>query len=156
MQVDNIKDTAKILKKVVDWAKKKESKSINVDELEFFVKETINKITPKSKNSYATWGNYEFRPPTYIDGHFNPDEYDLVLWVKCEPFTAHNASTHKFKKIDKYCFSIAKLIWNEREGYPYFESVGLRYFENYEDGLNEFVFDFANKIIEERRNREEC
>ncbi len=76
------------------------------------------------------WNGFQFRSPTYIDGHIEPYKFDLVLWRIDE-------------RGNKYCFSVGFLEWNEKESFFTFRSVGIRYLEYRVDGLEKFILDFC-------------
>lgn len=81
------------------------------------------------------WNDFQFRSPTYIDGHFEPFIFDLVKWVGGDMFIT-----------PKYCFSIAQLKWNPSEEDFNFKSIGIRYLLNHIDGLEEWILDFCDKM----------
>lgn len=118
----------------------------NEDECEYYIPIDLN------EKSYAVWGDFEFRPPTYFDGHFEPDIYDLVKWETHEPYEVTDMKTGEKKISTRNCFSIGKLIWDEREPGFNFHSCGLRYLENRVDGLEEFILEFAEKVYRDRRD----
>lgn len=100
--------------------------------------------------SYAKWNDFEFRPPTYLDGHFEPDVYDLVKWEEHEPIEVIEWETGEKKLSTKHCFAIGSLIWDDKEPRFEFISCGLRYLENRIDGLEDFILKFADKIYHKR------
>lgn len=104
---------------------------------------------PNEYISYDKWNDFEIRPPTYLDGHFEPKQFDLVKWCNQEPIEVIDLKTGEKKISTRYCFSIGSLNWDEHEKYFEFESVGLRFLENYVDGLNEFILNFAHKMEKE-------
>lgn len=55
----------------------------------------------------------------------------------------------------EYCFSIGMLTWDKKEGGFEFESSGLRYFENYIDGLNEWIMKFCKEQTYEYLSEED-
>ena len=91
------------------------------------------------------WNNFQFRAPVYLDGHFNPNKFDLIKWEKCKPFEATDLYTGEKKVKTEYCFVIATLTLDE-ESFK-FESCGLRYLEHRIDGLEQFVLDFCNEML---------
>lgn len=95
------------------------------------------------------WNGFQFRAPAYLDGHFEPHQFDLVKWEECEPHEVIDWYTGEKKISTRYCFSIATLIWNKKEPGFEFESVGLRYLENRIDGLEKFILDFCETIESE-------
>lgn len=95
------------------------------------------------------WNDYQIRQPTYLDGHFEPDIYDLVKWVKRDvPTEVYSLSEEKYITSYEYCFSVAQIKWDKHEGWFDFESIGTRFLENYIDGLNEWLMDFINELYE--------
>ena len=89
------------------------------------------------------WNGFQFRSPTYLDGHFDPYEFDLVKWREHEPYEVTDWQSGEKKLSTKYCFSIARLWWNDKEPCFEFESVGLRYLEYREDGLEEWLMKWC-------------
>lgn len=95
---------------------------------------------------YAEWGDFQIRPPTYLDGHFEPDEYDIVKWVYYDkPQMMRGWGSKKLYPVEKTCFSIGFLIWDPKELHFKFKSVGTRYLEERKDGLEKFILDFCEK-----------
>ena len=92
------------------------------------------------------WHGFQFRAPTYIDGHFEPHKFDLVKWVNCEPYEAIDGYTGKKTMVSRYCFSVGELIWDAKEPGFEFHSCGLRYFENRIDGLEKFILEFCKTM----------
>lgn len=106
------------------------------------------------EKSYDVWENFEFRPPTYLDGHFEPNIYDLVKWNEHEPVEVIDWKTGTKKISTRNCFVIARLIWNKKECSLDFESCGLRYLEERVDGLEKFILDFSNKVYQQRKDED--
>ena len=100
---------------------------------------------PISDLGFDSWGDFEFRKPVFVDGRDCPNEYDLVKWVHTEPREVIDGRTGKKKISTEYCYSIGKLVWDIDGQYFKFSSQGMRFLEDYEDGLNQFIIDFANK-----------
>lgn len=92
------------------------------------------------------WNGFQFRAPTYLDGHFEPHKFDLVKWEDCEPHEVIDWVTGEKKMSSRFCFSVGTLIWDSKEPEFYFESCGLRYFEYRIDGLEEFILDFCKMM----------
>lgn len=83
--------------------------------------------------------DFEIRKPTLLQ---EPGEdyykynFDLVKWDNDKDGT-------------KYCYSIAFLQWNPKEGGFDFKSVGTRYLEYRENGLEEWLLKWCElKTIE--------
>lgn len=98
------------------------------------------------------WNGFQFRSPTYIDGHFEPYEFDLVKWQDYEsPIEVVDLETGERKMSTKGCFSIGTLIWDIDKGWFSFKSVGTRYLEYRIDKLEEWILKFAElKAVELR------
>ena len=95
------------------------------------------------------WDGFQFRAPTYLDGHFEPYKFDLVKWVDCDPYETTDAYTGKKIIRKRYCFSIGFVIWDKREQGFKFESVGTRLFEYWSDGLDKFILQFCEMMEKE-------
>ena len=95
------------------------------------------------------WNGFQFRSPTYLDGHFEPYEFDLVKWKESEPEEAIDFITGEKKIQTRYCYSVGKLIWNKNEQAFTFESVGLRYLTDRVDGLEEWILKFCEEMEKE-------
>lgn len=124
--------------------------AIDFDEehCEYFILNENIKID--SNISYGKYGNFELRPPTYLDGHFEPDVYDLVLWENTAPHEVTDFRTGEKRISTRYCFSIASLKWDKKEFCFDFESCGTRYLEHRIDGLEEWLLDFCEKTKQEK------
>ena len=102
-----------------------------------------------AKNYTDIWKGFQFRSPTYLDGHIEPYEFDLVKWQEHEPYEVTNFETGEKEMSDRSCFSIATLTWNPKEEWFDFRSVGLRYLEHRIDRLEEWILKFCEfKAIE--------
>ena len=99
------------------------------------------------------WNGFQFREPTYLDGHFDPYKFDLVKWEDHEPYEVTDWITGEKRMSTRSCFSIGTLIWDSKEPGFDFESVGLRYLQYRIDGLEKFILDFCktmeNKLLED-------
>lgn len=95
------------------------------------------------------WNGFQFRSPAYLDGHFEPYEFDLVKWEECEPTEVIDFKTGKKKIQTRYCYSVGTLIWNKKECAFDFESVGLRYLQHRVDGLEEWILEFCEEMRKE-------
>ena len=95
------------------------------------------------------WNGFQFRSPTYLDGHFEPYEFDLVKWKECEPEEVIDFITGEKKIQTRYCYSVGKLIWDKNEQAFTFESVGLRYLTDRVDGLEEWILKFCEEMEKE-------
>ncbi len=92
------------------------------------------------------WNGFQFRAPTYLDGHFEPYRFDLVKWQEHNPYEAIDWYTGERKMYKRGCFSIGTLIWDKKECGFDFQSCGLRYLEHRIDGLEQFILDFCKTM----------
>lgn len=83
--------------------------------------------------------DFEIRPTTYLDGHTETKHYDVVKWQTHDPYEVTDFITGEKKMLDRSCFSIAHIYWNEKESCWEFESVGTRFLKYCEDGLCEYI-----------------
>ena len=95
------------------------------------------------------WNHFQFRAPVYLDGHFEPHNFDLVKWEDCKPHEVIDWYSGEKIIQTRYCFTIATLLWNKKEESFEFESCGLRYLEHRVDGLEKFVLDFCEMMKKE-------
>ena len=75
--------------------------------------------------------NFEIRQ--YTD--FNPSnklKYELIKWYE-----------HDGKR---YCYTVAFIEWDEDEPCWEFRSVGMRFIEDYEEGLCEYIKAYMNLV----------
>jgi hypothetical protein len=100
------------------------------------------------------WNDFQFRAPTYLDGHFEPFKFDLVKWYDHEPWEAINLETGEKKISTRSCISIGSLIWDKKDRSFDFKSCGLRYLKYRTDGLEEFILDFC-ETMEKQLNGDE-
>ena len=98
------------------------------------------------KNYSKIWNNFQFRSPTYIDGHIDPYKFDLVKWYEHEPLEAYNYNTKKTEISTKGCYSVGMLEWDRNEECFEFRSCGMRYFDAHTPGLETFIKDFADTM----------
>lgn len=95
------------------------------------------------------WNNFQFRAPTYLDGHFEPHKFDLVKWEDHEPYETIDFHTGNKKISTRHCFTVGTLIWNPKEQSFEFKSCGLRYLEYRINGLEKFILDFCEMMEKE-------
>lgn len=70
---------------------------------------------------------FEIRKPTLLGEPSTEDYYK------------YNFDIVKWSDDDTWCFSIGTLKWNKKENYFNFKSIGIRYLEEREDGLEEWL-----------------
>ena len=91
--------------------------------------------------------DFEIRPTAYLDGHHEPNKYDVVKWYKTDsPIEVTDGHTGEKKMQDTFCYSIAHIYWNSKEPCWEFESYGTRFLEAYETGLSEFVLKYLELL----------
>ena len=95
------------------------------------------------------WNGFQFRSSNYLNGHFEPYEFDLVKWEECEPTEVTDYRTGKKKIQTRFCYSIGKLTWDKKEGAFKFSSCGLRYLKDRIDGLEEWILEFCEEMAKE-------
>lgn len=105
----------------------------------------------KSK-TYASLGDFAIRDVVYVDGHSNPNKYDIVKYEDHEPLIAIDCDTGEKKVLTRSCFSIGTLTWDEKEGGFEFKSCGLRYLKHREDGLEDLILFFTNMETKKRKD----
>lgn len=92
------------------------------------------------------WCNFQFRAPTYIDGHIEPYKFDLVKWSTHEPIEVYSITKGKNITTTQGCYSVGMLEWDAKDEYFEFRSCGMRYFEAHVPGLENFIKDFAEEM----------
>ena len=103
--------------------------------------------------SYGKFRDFEIRDITYLGAPPNDGvvRFDLVKWEEDERCETADWKTNEKKISNRSCFSIARLCWNSKEPCFKLESVGLRYLEYREDGLEEWLIKWcALKEVEFR------
>lgn len=84
--------------------------------------------------------DFEIRPSHNLDGKSDPDRYEIVKWYKTEkPMETTNPQTGEKTMRDTFCYVLAFLEWDSHEPCWELRSVGMRYVDDYENGLSEFV-----------------
>lgn len=100
--------------------------------------------------------DFEIRPITLIEGRTDPKRLEVVKWVKREkPVEVLDLRTGKMKMSDSFCYVVAILSWDEREGSWDFRSIGMRFLEDYEAGLSEFILKWIELLDITRREYDE-
>lgn len=94
-------------------------------------------LVSTESNDENRYKDFQIRKPTFVPGTAPRDKdyylfnYDLVKWTKDD--SGHDC-----------CFSIANLRYRQGEGFE-LESVGLRYLEYREDGLEEWLKEWCER-----------
>lgn len=107
--------------------------------------------------SYGKFKDFEIRDVAYFGDppHDGIIRFDLVKWYDHAPTEVYDLVAGKKKISTRSCCSIATLWWNEKEPCFVMESVGLRYIEMREDGLEEWLQRWCKLKEYELLNREE-
>lgn len=99
------------------------------------------------------WNDFQFRQLIYLDGNFDKYKFDLVKWIHRDiPTAVTDLKTGEKYMSDRYCFSVGTLIWDAKEGWFDFKSVGTRYLEYRIDGLEEWILDFCEMMSKELKD----
>lgn len=102
------------------------------------------------------FNNFEIRPYHTLDGHTDPNRYEVVKWYKTEsPIEVTSVPSGEKIMKDTFCYVIAWLYWNPKEPCWEFESVGTRFIDDYEDGLCEYIKAYINILNLVRESVEE-
>ena len=100
--------------------------------------------------------NFEIRPACFLDGHTDPKKWDVVKWYDHDPIKVFDLGLGEEKISTRSCYSVGFLWWNDKEPCWEFESVGLRFLRDYEDGLCEFILKWAELADLTRRFADEA
>ena len=82
-----------------------------------------------------------------------PPRFDVVKWVQTEPFKAININTGEWEMHTEYCYTIARLEWDRREGEFNLISYGLRWLK---EKLSDAVIEMVLRFCEEKWKELEC
>lgn len=75
-----------------------------------------------------------------------PNKIHIVKWVVCdEPYEAISTKDGKKHKYYTYNYAIGELEWDVNEPRWDFRSIGTRYLEDGDVGLNKWILDFCEK-----------
>lgn len=80
--------------------------------------------------------NFEIKPTTFLDGHIEPNDYQVVKWENEPP-----GSDRK-----EYCFAVAEIRWNPKEPQWEFRSYGTRFLDFYEEGLVDYIAKYIELL----------
>ena len=99
----------------------------------------------------SIWNDFQIRQPVYLDNRLAINEFDVVKWQTYEPRLITNIETNKEEYSTRSCFSIAKIIWDEKT-----QKCILTKYSSYDNHkskrLKKWLDDFMKKIEKERRN----
>lgn len=102
--------------------------------------------------------DFEIRPYKSLNGLTSQDRYELIKWYKTEsPIEVTIAETGEKKMKDTFCYVVAWITWNPKEPCWEFESVGMRFIDDYEEGLCEYIKKFVEllDVIRDKENPDE-
>lgn len=101
--------------------------------------------------TYAKMGDYEIRDICNLNKEpdENPTEFDVVLYYNHSPIECTDYRSGKKIITVRSCYSIGQLRWDEKEDTWDFESVGLRYLEDGNSLVNNWILDFCEKKARE-------
>ena len=98
---------------------------------------------------------FEIRSYVGLDGRTTEGRYEVVKWYTTKsPIEVTDACTGEKKMRDTFCYVVAWITWNPKEPEWEFESVGMRFIDDYEDGLCEFIKQFV-KLLDVIRGKEQ-
>ncbi len=105
---------------------------------------------------YSEFKEFQIRDCVYFcnntDVPDNPTRFDVVKWYKHAPMKVHvyEGGEYKGEQITTSgCYSIGFLEWDAREGGWDFESVGLRYLEDTNTLVNNWILGWCEKYAKE-------
>lgn len=97
--------------------------------------------------------DFEIRQYKSLNGQTDPNKLELVKWYKTdEPIEVTDGITGEKKIHDTFCYVVAFIDWNNRESCWEFRSVGLRFLDDYQEGLCEFVRKYLEVLDVVREN----
>lgn len=112
-------------------------------------------------NIYSELGDYQIRDVCYLGGKNsdpNPTRFDVVKFYDHEPYECiviENGKSLGKRTTTRSCYSIGFLKWDSEEGYWEFESVGLRYLEDSNTIVNNWILDWCKRYAKEHFKGEE-
>lgn len=100
--------------------------------------------------------DFEIRPTAYLDGHTEPDDYQVVKWYRTDkPIEVIDGETGEKKMQDTFCYAVAKIWYDKKEPCWEFKSYGTRFLECCEKGLCEYILKFIEMVDVEKRLEED-
>ena len=86
---------------------------------------------------------FEIKPTQFLDGHTDPNSFDLIKWYNHKPMKVLSITQQKEIVTTRSCYSVATLRYNEKEPCWEIESVGMRLMEDWEDGLDKYILKWC-------------
>jgi hypothetical protein len=97
------------------------------------------------------WNNFQIRDVVYIDGHIDPNKFAVVKWCTHEPIEVTDMETGLKKTSKESCYTVANLEYSPEDNSFELHSCGMRFLNDYEEGLSEWIIEWCNEYIEARR-----
>ena len=111
-----------------------------------------------SKEYTDIYKGYQIRDCTYLNEPPKdiPITFDVVRWkYRSKPVKVIDAETGKDKMVDKYCYSVAHIVYDEREDWFDFKSIGLRWLEEHPDkDVENWIVDWCKYKVRELREND--
>lgn len=94
---------------------------------------------------FMRFKDFEIRPCGEWNGrHHN---FELVKWYKTNtPVEVINVETEEKVFRSEFCYVVAWIDYNDREPCWEFKSVGMRFIDDYVEGLCDYIKQFLNLI----------
>ena len=95
---------------------------------------------------------FQIRDVTYLGDppQDRPIMFDIVKWAQTEPHEVMDLRTGKPKVSAEHCYSVARLVWNQREPCFEFQSIGMRWLEaNPTERVIKMITEFADRKEDE-------
>ena len=128
------------------------------DEFDLIISKLLiaNVINEEGQYKYETvkcytpiWNDFQIRDVQYIDGHIDLNRFDVVKWHNHVPIEVTDWKTGRKRLSSRSCYSIGVIEYDPQSESFDFNSVGLRFLEDYKEGLNEFILSFIRRRKEE-------
>lgn len=106
----------------------------------------------------GVYKGFQIRDCVYLGGPPKnaPIQFDVVKWVKpAFPYECTNLETGKTIMREKYCYSVANLIYDEKNSCFDLKSIGLRWLEEHPDkDVENWIISWCTYKELELRERE--
>ena len=96
------------------------------------------------------WNNFQIRDVVYIDGHINPNKFDIVKWSTHEPIEVRDMETGLKKISTESCYTVATLDYFPVSNSFELHSCGMRFLDNYVEGLCEWINNWCNEYTKDK------
>lgn len=88
---------------------------------------------------------FEIIPTKFLDGHIEPDNYQVVVWNKEPPGG----------DFEEYCFAIAQIYYDQKEEQWELRSYGTRFLTYYDEGLARYIDRYIDLLEVIREGKED-